>query len=462
MNRKNHWKWACLGLGSLTIVSGVAGASVVLSSCSSNNNQATPFGTKNYVSFNAEINKAETKSTELQQPTKTIDLDPATNINSINLFKSMLQKLAVKSMQYEFDNGLLQFFQANEFESNGADFDTEAEIKDIKVTNVKYVAPNATLPTPGTQQKVTPSPQELYGTIIVNADVTYDVEIEQETRDNEINKSVVQSKEITLIPQLAGKNELNEIIKQLTQVSTDNTKIPEEILDELKEIYFGDNDDDDSNDFDLEDLFDTESNEWENKGGVLNFLNNFINNVSPYAKMAGWNINLSQVSYTPNPGSITKVANPLESIWAPSSAISTILYPTLGSNGDSTTNIGSVNGTIDNDEIDLSINMSALSKTTLSQWFENVFQTNQPDNTTGTQGQPGSISTWTDATKISNILTNLKTNSGITIPNSNVISIIVDTTDFNDDGEIELKIINSTIEYELDIQTSWFKQSNMN
>ncbi len=191
---------------------------------------------------------------------------------------------------------------------------------------------------------------------------------------------------------------------------------------------------------------------WEDSKGVLNYLNNFINNVSPYAKMAGWTVNLTEVNYQDSQAKAgPAVANPLEELWVPSLAINAVYYPTLIDNLNSDSSLQDISGALnDNDNgIDLAFNMQKLSQKSLTQWFQEIF-TATPDN-----ALDHDKATWTTPNNIKTIMNNLK-NYDIQIPAKSINSITYDGTDWAKEKEIEIEIHAGNTTYELEVQASFF------
>lgn len=192
--------------------------------------------------------------------------------------------------------------------------------------------------------------------------------------------------------------------------------------------------------------------DWEDSKGVLNYLNNFTNNVSPYAKMAGWKVVLKEAEYTPvKPAKTSRAmsANPLEDLWVPSTSISSIFYPSLNANN-TTSNLTDISQALTDHDLDLAFDMQALSKISIDNWLKTVFSANTK--------KENSNYIWTDPTAIQTTLENLKA-YGISLPSKQTVDqIMLDVSDFNalNHYELEVKLVTKQVVYELELQSSFF------
>lgn len=108
------------------------------------------------------------------------------------------------------------------------------------------------------------------------------------------------------------------------------------------------------------------SYDWTKNTGCLNYLNNFTNNVNPYAMMAGWKMNLSETEYEPteplkNPSQ--RDPNPSKTLWVPSAQIKHIFYPSL-KNQQPTSDLKIIDQALQNQDMNLKFNLKVLSQLT--------------------------------------------------------------------------------------------------
>lgn len=288
MKIKKWMLWTGLGILGAGAVAGITAGVVI---AVQNNNKHDLFK-KTFYAFNPKV--------KTSREGFTFDLNPETNTSSSVAYKKIIKEIAKNKFQSEISQNLQQFYEAYELEHENGSNEFEAEIEKITVKDVKFDESITT---------ITP-----FGKWIINVDVRYKIEEEKGETDKEWFD--YQNKNLTLIPSLAGQAEIDLIVEQLRHYHG----IAQDAVEDLREIYFGDRDDDGS----YRPYLKASGIDWEDSKGVLTYLRGFINNINPYAKMSGWKINISELLYTKQ----SKVSpDPTKEIWAPSAINTSIYYP---------------------------------------------------------------------------------------------------------------------------------------
>lgn len=288
--RKNKRLLMGLCLTPLLATSAIA-IPFVLTSCTKKTNSNTKVG---QIKFETTVNKAQTRKGDV--PTTLEVLDPNFNENALmDAEKTFKSKLNVSNLQRDFDEVLTKFYKTYEFEyekdSNksklDSDLEVEAEIERIEVLSIDTSNLTATLK------------------------VTYDVEVDGKEEFEGYRRQI---KPLKLIPKFATTTEIESIKAMLLAKGDiddgDNTNSFEADVDDLIELYMGDDDD--------KSIF----------GQV-----GLITQESKYGGLLGYEIRISDLKFNPSEfGTGLKLVNkPLtgdEDLFAPSSVIRDFYIPT--------------------------------------------------------------------------------------------------------------------------------------
>lgn len=238
--------------------------------------------------------KAKTQSSK--ETTTKLYLDPNVNSHAQEEAKKTFKDyLSAETLQTEFDKVLTKFYQAYEFESEtaakppkkeGSTVETEADIKSIKVKSFDKDKLEAKL------------------------DVSYEVETEVESRDNE--KIEIQEKTLTITPKFATKTEISQLTDFLTKGPEEQGSGNHQIdLEDIKELYVGDADD--------------------NEKSIFEVVNAFTEENARYGGLLGYEVDLKSLEYTPKTGT-TKAAAQTPAItkfFAPSYGVKKFFVPQM-------------------------------------------------------------------------------------------------------------------------------------
>ena len=273
----------------LSLSSALAASSIVLSSCAATYNNSVQ--NVNKVNFESTVSKVSRTTQDV--PTTLEVIDPNFNENALmDAEKTFKSKLNVANLQKDFNEVLTKFYKTYEYEYEGSskldeddDIEIEAEIEKIVVNSFNP------------------------GTLETDLTVWYDVEQEGTGKPDGMYD---QNKKLTLKPKFATTTEIEGIKKMLLQKDSvddgDNSNSFETDVDDLIELYMGDDDD--------RSIF----------GQV-----GLITQESKYGGLLGYSIKLSDLKYTPDttPG-LKVVEKPLtgdEDLFAPSTVIRDFYVP---------------------------------------------------------------------------------------------------------------------------------------
>lgn len=274
----------------LSLSSALAASSIVLSSCAATYNNSVQ--NVNKVNFESTVSKVSRTTQDV--PTTLEVIDPNFNENALmDAEKTFQSKLNVANLQKDFNEVLTKFYKTYEYEYEGSskldeddDIEIEAEIEKIVVNSFNP------------------------GTLETDLTVWYDVEQEGTGKPDGMEP---QNKKLTLKPKFATTTEIEGIKQMLLQKDSvdddgDNSNSFETDVDDLIELYMGDDDD--------RSIF----------GQV-----GLITQESKYGGLLGYSIKLSDLKYTPDttPG-LKVVEKPLtgdEDLFAPSTVIRDFYVP---------------------------------------------------------------------------------------------------------------------------------------
>lgn len=281
----------------LSLSSALAASSIVFSSCAATYNNSV----QNVNKINFESTVSKVSRTSQDAPTTLEVIDPNFNENALmDAEKTFKSKLNIANLQKDFDEVLTKFYKTYEYEYEGSsnegsskldkdddnEIEVEAEIERIVVNSFNK------------------------DTLEADLTVWYDVEQEGTGKPDGIYD---QNKKLTLKPKFATTTEIEGIKKMLLQKDSidddgDNSNSFETDVDDLIELYMGDDDD--------RSIF----------GQV-----GLITQESKYGGLLGYSIKLSDLKYTPDttPG-LKAVEKPLtgdEELFAPSTVIRDFYVP---------------------------------------------------------------------------------------------------------------------------------------
>lgn len=275
----------------LSLSSALAASSIVFSSCAATYNNSA----QNVNKINFESTVSKVSRTLLQDEPTTLEvIDPNFNENALmDAEKTFKSKLNVTNLQKDFDEVLTKFYKTYEYEYEGIskldndddEIEIEAEIEKIVVNSFNP------------------------DTLETDLTVYYDVEQEGTGKPDGMEP---QDKKLTLKPKFATTTEIEGIKQMLLQKDGvddgDNSNSFETDVDDLIELYMGDDDD--------RSIF----------GQV-----GLITQESKYGGLLGYSIKLSDLKYSPDttPG-LKVVEKPLtgdEDLFAPSTVIRDFYVP---------------------------------------------------------------------------------------------------------------------------------------
>ena len=273
----------------LSLSSALAASSIVLSSCAATYNNSVQ--NVNKVNFESTVSKVSRTS---QDATTLEVIDPNFNENALmDAEKTFKSKLNVANLQKDFNEVLTKFYKTYEYEYEGIskldDDDNEIEVEaEIEKIDVKSFDP-----------------------VTLEADLTvwYDVEQEGTGKPDGMEP---QNKKLTLKPKFATTTEIEGIKQMLLQKDSagddgDNSNSFEADVDDLIELYMGDDDD--------RSIF----------GQV-----GLITQESKYGGLLGYSIKISDLKYNPDIAGLKAVQKPLtgdEDLFAPSTVIRDFYVP---------------------------------------------------------------------------------------------------------------------------------------
>ncbi len=275
----------------LSLSSALAASSIVLSSCAATYNNSVQ--NVNKVNFESRVSKVSRTTQDVATTLEVID--PNFNENALmDAEKTFKSKLNVENLQKDFNEVLTKFYKTYEYEYEGSstldeDDDTEIEVE----AEIEKIVVNSFNPV----------------TLETDLTVWYDVEQEGTGKPDGMYD---QNKKLTLKPKFATTTEIEGIKKMLLQKDSvddgDNSNSFETDVDDLIELYMGDDDD--------RSIF----------GQV-----GLITQESKYGGLLGYSIKLSDLKYTPDtaPG-LKVVEKPLtgdEDLFAPSTVIRDFYVP---------------------------------------------------------------------------------------------------------------------------------------
>ena len=276
----------------LSLSSALAASSIVLSSCAATYNNSVQ--NVNKVNFESTVSKVSRTTQDV--PTTLEVIDPNFNENALmDAEKTFQSKLNVANLQKDFNEVLTKFYKTYEYEYEGSsklakDDDNEIEVE----AEIEKIVVNSFNP----------------DTLETDLTVWYDVEQEGTGKPDGMEP---QNKKLTLKPKFATTTEIEGIKQMLLQKDSvdddgDNSNSFETDVDDLIELYMGDDDD--------RSIF----------GQV-----GLITQESKYGGLLGYSIKLSDLKYTPDttPG-LKVVEKPLtgdEDLFAPSTVIRDFYVP---------------------------------------------------------------------------------------------------------------------------------------
>ena len=273
----------------LSLSSALAASSIVLSSCAATYNNSVQ--NVNKVNFESTVSKVSRTTQDV--PTTLEVIDPNFNENALmDAEKTFKSKLNVANLQKDFNEVLTKFYKTYEYEYEGSskldeddDIEIEAEIEKIVVNSFNP------------------------GTLETDLTVWYDVEQEGTGKPDGMEP---QNKKLTLKPKFATTTEIEGIKQMLLQKDSvdddgDNSNSFETDVDDLIELYMGDDDD--------RSIF----------GQV-----GLITQESKYGGLLGYSIKISDLKYNPDTPGLKAVSKPLtgdEDLFAPSTVIRDFYVP---------------------------------------------------------------------------------------------------------------------------------------
>lgn len=265
---------------------------VVLSSCKSSEvqNVVKEFDYKN-VAF---IAKVENSLNNARINNGQIIVDANENINAINDLNTKIKSLSIIDFQSEIDQ-LWQHIYHVMLSSDSATKISKNVLNPIQLKSINILE---------------------NGSIELIANITYDI-------GNSSNiETEVKEKVLKLNPKFIGKDELINQAEEFKKIEKNNNLELEQDFNVIKKLYLGNA----TNNWNIENKysnFDYNDPAQKNQG-LINYMNNFNNNVNSLAKISGFEINLSDASYGQN----VQVKN----FWIPSMTLSSIYFPTLDKN----------------------------------------------------------------------------------------------------------------------------------
>ncbi len=265
---------------------------VVLSSCKSSEvqNVVKEFDYKN-VAF---IAKVENSLNNARINNGQIIVDANENINAINDLNTKIKSLSIIDFQSEIDQ-LWQHIYHVMLSSDSATKISKNVSNPIQLKSINILE---------------------NGSIELIANITYDI-------GNSSNiETEVKEKVLKLNPKFIGKDELINQAEEFKKIEKNNNLELEQDFNVIKKLYLGNA----TNNWNIENKysnFDYNDPAQKNQG-LINYMNNFNNNVNSLAKISGFEINLSDASYGQN----AQVKN----FWIPSMTLSSIYFPTLDKN----------------------------------------------------------------------------------------------------------------------------------
>ena len=273
----------------LSLSSALAASSIVFSSCAATYNNSV----QNVNKINFESTVKQVSRTLQDGPTTLEVIDPNFNENALmDAEKTFKSKLNVANLQKDFNEVLTKFYKTYEYEYEGSstldeddnEIEVEAEIEKIVVNSFNP------------------------DTLETDLTVYYDVEQEGTGKPDGIYD---ENKKLTLKPKFATTTEIEGIKKMLLQKDNvddgDNNNSFETDVDDLIELYMGDDDD--------RSIF----------GQV-----GLITQESKYGGLLGYSIKLSDLKYTPDTPGLKAAEKPLtgdEDLFAPSTVIRDFYVP---------------------------------------------------------------------------------------------------------------------------------------
>lgn len=273
----------------LSLSSALAASSIVLSSCAATYNNSVQ--NVNKVNFESTVSKVSRTTQDV--PTTLEVIDPNFNENALmDAEKTFKSKLNVANLQKDFNEVLTKFYKTYEYEYEGSskldeddDIEIEAEIEKIVVNSFNP------------------------GTLETDLTVWYDVEQEGTGKPDGMEQ---QNKKLTLKPKFATTTEIEGIKQMLLQKDSvdddgDNSNSFEADVDDLIELYMGDDDD--------RSIF----------GQV-----GLITQESKYGGLLGYSIKISDLKYNPDDSELKPVEKALtgdEDLFAPSTVIRDFYVP---------------------------------------------------------------------------------------------------------------------------------------
>lgn len=249
---------------------------VVTTSCSSSESN-----TLGVVKFDAKETRPNSKNRAFGDnlPNTMEVVDPNLNKDAMQKAKDTFKKrLDVPTLQKDFDNVLSKYFKVVEYDTDKV----ESELRSVKVVNVNH------------------------DTMVADLEVTYEVETEVEN-DGDKKELKVIKKEMTLEPKFATVGEIDKLTKQLTNDSQTSGSIEFDVED-LKELYVGDPDDNEKSIFEQVGIITSEST----AGGLL-----------------GYNLDLGALAYTENKPTSKVVDLTKTKVFAPSFEIREFYQPNM-------------------------------------------------------------------------------------------------------------------------------------
>lgn len=275
----------------LSLSSALAASSIVFSSCAATYNNSVQ--NVNKINFESTVSKV---SRTLQDVPTTLEvIDPNFNENALmDAEKTFKSKLNVANLQKDFNEVLTKFYKTYEYEYEGSstldkDDDTEMEVE----AEIEKIVVNSFNP----------------DTLETDLTVWYDVEQEGTGKPDGMES---QNKKLTLKPKFATTTEIEGIKQMLLQKDSvdddgDNSNSFETDVDDLIELYMGDDDD--------RSIF----------GQV-----GLITQESKYGGLLGYSIKISDLKYNPDIVGLKAVEKPLtgdEDLFAPSTVIRDFYVP---------------------------------------------------------------------------------------------------------------------------------------
>lgn len=274
----------------LSLSSALAASSIVFSSCAANYNNSVQ--NVNKIDFESTVSKV---SRTLQDGPTTLEvIDPNFNENALmDAKRTFKSKLNVVDLQKDFDEVLTKFYKTYEYEYEGIskldDDDNEIEVE----AEIEKIVVNS------------------FDSNTLEADLTVHYDVEQEGTGKPDGMEP-QNKKLTLKPKFATTTEIEGIKQMLLQKDSagddgDNSNSFEADVDDLIELYMGDDDD--------RSIF----------GQV-----GLITQESKYGGLLGYSIKISDLKYNPDIVGLKAVEKTLtgdEDLFAPSTVIRDFYVP---------------------------------------------------------------------------------------------------------------------------------------